>query len=40
MIFDLNLATSLLFGKSLSVRPAIAAATSLAATSLNEVRSD
>ena len=35
MIFDLNLATSLLFGKSLSVRPAIAAA-----TSLNEVRGD
>jgi len=35
MIFDLNPAASLLFGKSLSVRPAIAAA-----TSLNEVRSD
>jgi hypothetical protein len=35
MIFDLNLAASLLFEKSLSIRPAIAAA-----TSLNEVRGD
>jgi hypothetical protein len=35
MIFDLNPAASLLFEKSLSVRPAIAAA-----TSLNEVRGD